>query len=29
LILGLKRDETFYNVGDEFHQYYQRMPDGD
>ena len=26
LILDLKRDETFYNVGDEFHQYYQRDP---
>ena len=29
LILDLKRDEQFYNVGDEFHQYYQRDPKND
>ena len=29
LILDLKRDELFYNVGDEFHQYYTRIPWGE
>lgn len=29
LILDLKRDEQFFNVGDEFHQYYQRDPKND
>jgi hypothetical protein len=26
LVLDLKSDETIYGVGDEFHQYYTRIP---